>query len=157
MNVFSLQKFASIIVQAIGECNTHKVDETIVSKYRVITETKDALVFAEFCFHTLLYQAPPQGYVFLAELGKSKTVEHNLSVGHLTAIELYSSGCPAGLSVAQSERVTGKQPLKIDVLASRKVITKYVIMSVYIHILVATTCTMHLVFSWLNFLFNLFS
>jgi proteasome component ECM29 len=40
----------------------------------------------------------------------------------LTAIELYSSGCPAGLSVVQSERVTGKQPLKIDVLASRKVI-----------------------------------
>lgn len=120
MHVFSLQKFASIIGQAIGECNTHKVDETIASKYRVITETKDGLVFAEFCFHTLLYQAPPQGYVFLAKLGK--TIEHNLSVGHLTAIELYSSGCPAGLSVAQSERVTGKQPLKIDILASRKVI-----------------------------------
>ncbi|XP_066339222.1 uncharacterized protein [Miscanthus floridulus] len=80
-----------LVTKAIGECNTHKVDETIASKYRVITETKDGLVFAEFCFHTLLYQAPPQG-----------------------------TGCPAGLSVAQSERVTGKQPLKIDVLASRK-------------------------------------
>ncbi|KAG0528609.1 hypothetical protein BDA96_05G026300 [Sorghum bicolor] len=80
-----------LVTKAIGECNTHKVDETIASKYRVITQTKDGLVFAEFCFHTLLYQAPLQG-----------------------------SGCPAGLSVAQSERVTGKQPLKIDVLASRK-------------------------------------
>ncbi|CAD6343742.1 unnamed protein product [Miscanthus lutarioriparius] len=80
-----------LVTKAIGECNTHKVDETIASKYQVITETKDGLVFAEFCFHTLLYQAPPQG-----------------------------TGCPAGLSVAQSERVTGKQPLKIDVLASRK-------------------------------------
>ncbi|XP_021317325.1 proteasome-associated protein ECM29 homolog isoform X3 [Sorghum bicolor] len=79
-----------LVTKAIGECNTHKVDETIASKYRVITQTKDGLVFAEFCFHTLLYQAPLQG------------------------------GCPAGLSVAQSERVTGKQPLKIDVLASRK-------------------------------------
>jgi len=120
LHVFSLQKIASIIGQAIGECNTHKVDETIASKYRVITQTKDGLVFAEFCFHTLLYQAPLQGYVFLSKLGKS--IEHNLSVGYLTAIDLYSSGCPAGLSVAQSERVTGKQPLKIDVLASRKVI-----------------------------------
>ncbi|CAD6258432.1 unnamed protein product [Miscanthus lutarioriparius] len=110
--------FERLPTEAIGECNTHKVDETIASKYQVITETKDGLVFAEFCFHTLLYQAPPQGYVFLAKLGK--TIEHNLSVGHLTAIELYSTGCPAGLSVAQSERVTGKQPLKIDVLASRK-------------------------------------
>jgi hypothetical protein len=27
-------------------------------------------------------------------------------------------GCPAGLSVAQSDRVTGKQPLKGDMLAS---------------------------------------
>ncbi|CAD6258403.1 unnamed protein product [Miscanthus lutarioriparius] len=80
-----------LVTKAIGEYNTHKADETIASKYQVITETKDGLVFAEFCFHTLLYQAPPQG-----------------------------TGCPAGLSVAQSERVTRKQPLKIDVLASRK-------------------------------------
>lgn len=80
-----------LVTKAIGECNTHKVDETIASKYRVITESSDGLLFADFCFHTLLYQAPPQG-----------------------------SGCPAGLSVVQSERVTGKQPLKIDVLASRK-------------------------------------
>ncbi|CAD6254932.1 unnamed protein product [Miscanthus lutarioriparius] len=76
-----------LVTKAIGECNTHKVDETIASKYRVITETKDGLVFAEFCFHTLLYQAPPQG-----------------------------SGCPAGLSVVQSERVTGKQALKLTYL-----------------------------------------
>lgn len=71
LTCFFLQKFASIIGQAIGECNTHKVDETIASKYRVITESSDGLLFADFCFHTLLYQAPPQGYVFLAKLGKS--------------------------------------------------------------------------------------
>jgi proteasome component ECM29 len=46
------------------------VDDTTASKYRALTESNDGLVFADFCFHTLLYQAPPQGYVFLAKLGK---------------------------------------------------------------------------------------
>ncbi|RLM58427.1 hypothetical protein C2845_PM18G00010 [Panicum miliaceum] len=80
-----------LVTKAIGECNIHKVDDTIASKYRAITESNDGLVFADFCFHTLLYQTPPQGI-----------------------------GCPSGLSVAQSDRVTGKLPLKGDILASRK-------------------------------------
>ncbi|PAN15915.1 hypothetical protein PAHAL_3G020000 [Panicum hallii] len=80
-----------LVTKAIGECNIHKVDDTIASKYRAITESYDGLVFADFCFHTLLYQTPPQGI-----------------------------GCPSGLSVAQSDRVTGKLPLKGDILASRK-------------------------------------
>ncbi|RLN29530.1 hypothetical protein C2845_PM05G06240 [Panicum miliaceum] len=80
-----------LVTKAIGECYIHKVDDTIASKYRAITESSDGLVFADFCFHTLLYQTPPQGI-----------------------------GCPSGLSVAQSDRVTGKLPLKGDILASRK-------------------------------------
>ncbi|PAN41168.1 hypothetical protein PAHAL_8G022100 [Panicum hallii] len=80
-----------LVTKAIGECSIHKVDDTIASKYRAITESNDGLVFADFCFHTLLYQTPPQGI-----------------------------GCPSGLSVAQSDRVTGKLPLKGDILASRK-------------------------------------
>ncbi|OEL19793.1 Proteasome-associated protein ECM29-like protein [Dichanthelium oligosanthes] len=80
-----------LVTKAISECNIHKVDDTIASKYRAITDSNDGLVFADFCFHTLLYQAPPQGI-----------------------------GCPAGLSVAQSDRVSGKLPLKGDILASRK-------------------------------------
>lgn len=60
----SLFQIFCIVAQAIGECNMHKVDDTIASKYRAISESNDGLVFAEFCFHTLLYQAPPQGYVF---------------------------------------------------------------------------------------------
>ncbi|KAL6641935.1 hypothetical protein ACP70R_020116 [Stipagrostis hirtigluma subsp. patula] len=80
-----------LVSKAIGECNKHKVDDTIASKYRTISESNDGLVFADFCFHTLLYQAPPQGI-----------------------------GCPAGLSVSQSDRVTGKLPLKGDMLTSRK-------------------------------------
>lgn len=33
----------------------------------------------------------------------------------------FSGGCPAGLSVIQYERVTGKQPLHGDTLRNRKV------------------------------------
>lgn len=35
--------------------------------------------------------------------------------------QCFSVGCPAGLSVAQSDRVTGKLPLKGDMLTKRKV------------------------------------
>ncbi|EEC68821.1 hypothetical protein OsI_37388 [Oryza sativa Indica Group] len=80
-----------LVVKAIGECNTHKVGDNVASKYQSISGSNDDLVFADFCFHTVLYQTPPQGV-----------------------------GCPAGLSVAQSDRVTGKQPLKGDTLTSRK-------------------------------------
>ncbi|CAO2140782.1 unnamed protein product [Urochloa humidicola] len=80
-----------LVTKAIGECYIHKVDDTTAAKYRAITESNDGLVFSDFCFHTLLYQTPPQGI-----------------------------GCPAGLSVAQADRVTGKLPLKGDILASRK-------------------------------------
>ncbi|TVU50781.1 hypothetical protein EJB05_02171 [Eragrostis curvula] len=76
-----------LVSKAIGECNKLKVDDTVTSKYRAISGSNDGLVFVEFCFHTLLYQTPPQGVA-----------------------------CPAGLSVAQSDRVTGKQPLKGDML-----------------------------------------
>ncbi|EEE51616.1 hypothetical protein OsJ_32889 [Oryza sativa Japonica Group] len=80
-----------LVVKAIGECNTHKVGDNVASKYQSISGSNDDLVFADFCFHTVVYQTPPQGV-----------------------------GCPAGLSVAQSDRVTGKQPLKGDTLTSRK-------------------------------------
>nr|CAB3489010.1 unnamed protein product [Digitaria exilis] len=80
-----------LVTKAISECNKHKVDDTIASKYRAITESNDGQVFSDFCFHTLLYQTPPQGI-----------------------------GCPSGLSIAQSDRVTGKIPLQGDILASRK-------------------------------------
>uniref|UniRef100_A0A0E0R3W2 Proteasome component Ecm29 N-terminal domain-containing protein n=1 Tax=Oryza rufipogon TaxID=4529 RepID=A0A0E0R3W2_ORYRU len=80
-----------VFLFAIGECNTHKVGDNVASKYQSISGSNDGLVFADFCFHTVLYQTPPQGV-----------------------------GCPAGLSVAQSDRVTGKQPLKGDTLTSRK-------------------------------------
>ncbi|VAI29985.1 unnamed protein product [Triticum turgidum subsp. durum] len=80
-----------LVSKAIGECNTRKVDDNIALKYRSISGSDDGLVFADFCFHTILYQTPSQGI-----------------------------GCPAGLSVAQADRVTGKLPLKGDTLASRK-------------------------------------
>uniref|UniRef100_A0ACD5YHL8 Uncharacterized protein n=1 Tax=Avena sativa TaxID=4498 RepID=A0ACD5YHL8_AVESA len=80
-----------LVSKAIGECNMRKVDDTVASKYRSISGSDDGLVFADFCFHSILYQTPSQGI-----------------------------GCPAGLSVAQADRVTGKLPLKGDTLTSRK-------------------------------------
>ncbi|KAM0826507.1 hypothetical protein ACQ4PT_068829 [Festuca glaucescens] len=80
-----------LVSKAIGECNARKVDDTIASKYRSISGSDDGLVFADFGFHTILYQTPSQGI-----------------------------GCPAGLSLAQADRVTGKLPLKGDTLTSRK-------------------------------------
>uniref|UniRef100_A0A0D9XWN7 Proteasome component Ecm29 N-terminal domain-containing protein n=1 Tax=Leersia perrieri TaxID=77586 RepID=A0A0D9XWN7_9ORYZ len=80
-----------LVVKVIGECNAHKVDDAAASKYQSISGSNDGLVFSDFCFQTILYQTPPQGI-----------------------------GCPAGLSVVQSERVTGKLPLKGDTLVSRK-------------------------------------
>ena len=53
-----------------------------------------------------------------------KFIEQILRLGHLNAVKFYSIGCPSGLSVAQSDRVTGNLPLKGDILASRKVIQK---------------------------------
>jgi len=86
-----------------------------------------------------------------------------LRLGHLNAVKFYSIGCPSGISVAQSDGVTGKLPLKDDILASRKKIQKICTHvctgQARTHILVVecTACIMHLAFSWLNFLFNLFS
>uniref|UniRef100_A0A0E0J6Q1 Uncharacterized protein n=1 Tax=Oryza nivara TaxID=4536 RepID=A0A0E0J6Q1_ORYNI len=80
-----------LVLKAIGEWDTHKVDQTVASKYKSISASNDGLVFADFCLHMILYQTPPQGI-----------------------------RCPAGLSVAQSDRVTGNLPLKGDTLASRK-------------------------------------
>ncbi|BAT15897.1 Os12g0148400, partial [Oryza sativa Japonica Group] len=80
-----------LVLKAIGEWDTHKVDQTVASKYKSISASNDGLVFADFCLHMILYQTPPQGI-----------------------------RCSAGLSVAQSDRVTGNLPLKGDTLASRK-------------------------------------
>lgn len=80
-----------IVSKVIGECHSSQVVENIGVKYKSISNGKDGQVFIEFCLHTILYQPPPPGV-----------------------------GCPPGLSVAQSDRVTGKLPLKGDMLMMRK-------------------------------------
>ncbi|XP_029120499.1 uncharacterized protein [Elaeis guineensis] len=80
-----------IVSKVTGECHSSQVVENIGAKYRAIGSGKDGQVFIEFCLHTILYQPPPPGV-----------------------------GCPAGLSVVQSDRVTGKLPLKDDMLMIRK-------------------------------------
>ncbi|KAA8544630.1 hypothetical protein F0562_022642 [Nyssa sinensis] len=80
-----------ITAKVIGECHSTQINDEVSAKYRAISGSQDNEIFLEFCMHTLLYQPPSQG-----------------------------GGCPAGLSITQSDRVTGKHPLKSDILLIRK-------------------------------------
>eukprot|EP00257_Ricinus_communis_P019881 XP_015578984.1 proteasome adapter and scaffold protein ECM29 [Ricinus communis] len=80
-----------IATKVIGECHAGRIDDEVAIKYRSLSSSEDRELFIDFCFHLMLYQQPSQG-----------------------------GGCPAGLSIAQSNRVTGKHPLKNDVLLMRK-------------------------------------
>ncbi|PSR90112.1 Proteasome-associated protein [Actinidia chinensis var. chinensis] len=80
-----------ITVKVIGDCHSTRISDESAAKYRVICGSVDSEIFLEFCLHTILYQSPSQG-----------------------------RGSPPGLSVTQSDRVSGKQPLKSDVLLNRK-------------------------------------
>ncbi|KAK1292730.1 hypothetical protein QJS10_CPB17g01685 [Acorus calamus] len=80
-----------IVAKVIGDCHSIQIAENIVRNYKAIGLGRDRQLFIEFCLHTVLYQPPSQ-----------------------------SSECPAGLSVAQSDRVTGKLPLKSEFLLARK-------------------------------------
>ncbi|KAK9274184.1 hypothetical protein L1049_018998 [Liquidambar formosana] len=80
-----------IAIKVIGECHSSRIDDEVAAKYRLINSSQDRELLLEFCLHTVLYQPPSQG-----------------------------GGCPAGLSIAQTDRVTGKHPLKSDTLLTRK-------------------------------------
>ncbi|KAM1056746.1 hypothetical protein ACFX2I_030121 [Malus domestica] len=79
-----------LATKVIGECHSKGINDEVAAKYRMISDSQDRNVFLEFCLHTLLYQQSSQ------------------------------RECPPGLSVAQTNRVTGKQPLKNDILLTRK-------------------------------------
>ncbi|KAJ4979048.1 hypothetical protein NE237_009828 [Protea cynaroides] len=78
------------ITKVIGECHSKQLGENVAAKYKLING-QDRQLFFEFCLHTVLYQPPYQGM-----------------------------GSSAGLSIRQTDRVTGKQPLKWDTLLTRK-------------------------------------
>ncbi|CAA7406117.1 unnamed protein product [Spirodela intermedia] len=80
------------VLKVVGECHSARIDETIGNKYKLIVDEGDRQVFVDFCLWTLLYQPPSLG-----------------------------TGCSLGLSPAQSDRVTGKLPLKGDLLIMRKI------------------------------------
>ncbi|XP_047327429.1 proteasome adapter and scaffold protein ECM29 isoform X3 [Impatiens glandulifera] len=79
-----------LAIKVIGDCHSVKLSDEVGEKYKAIGSSSDSEIFLEFCLHTMLYQTPPQG------------------------------ACPAGLSITQSDLITGKQPLKSDVLLIRK-------------------------------------
>ncbi|KAL9248317.1 hypothetical protein vseg_021654 [Gypsophila vaccaria] len=80
-----------VSLKVIGEGHSLKVDDNIVAKYRLIKDSKDCETFVEFCLHVILYQPTSQ-----------------------------SGTCPAGLSLAQAERITGKQPIHNEFLLNQK-------------------------------------
>ncbi|KAF7815582.1 proteasome-associated protein ECM29-like protein [Senna tora] len=80
-----------IIVKVVGECHSSQISDEVATKYRSVSDSHDRELFIEFCIHTMLYQRVSQ-----------------------------SGGFPPGLSVAQANRVTGKQELQSNELLLRK-------------------------------------
>ncbi|KAM3287700.1 proteasome adapter and scaffold protein ECM29 isoform X1 [Capsicum chacoense] len=80
-----------VITKVIGECHSAKVSDEVAVKYKRSGDLPDHKIFLEFCLHTVLYQPTSQ-----------------------------SSTCPAGLSIAQCDRVTGKRQLTSDYLRNVK-------------------------------------
>ncbi|XP_027329154.1 proteasome adapter and scaffold protein ECM29 [Abrus precatorius] len=80
-----------IIVKVIGECHSGQIGDEVAAKYKKVDSYQDRELFIEFCLHTMLYQRVTQ-----------------------------SGGYPPGLSVAQLNRVTGKQHLQSNELLLRK-------------------------------------
>ncbi|KAG9454895.1 hypothetical protein H6P81_007799 [Aristolochia fimbriata] len=79
------------VAKVVGECHSSRLDESMATRYKLISCSEEGQLFLEFCLHTILYQPSTQG-----------------------------GGCPPGLSVVQSNRVTGKLPLKGDMVLIRK-------------------------------------
>ncbi|KAL9260866.1 Proteasome adapter and scaffold protein ECM29-like protein [Drosera capensis] len=89
-------------MKVIGECHRSQIEEDVVAEYKLMMGSRDTEVFLEFCLHTILYQqSTPRG---------------GISRNCFTC----SGVACAGLSVAQSDRVTGKQILTNEALLKRK-------------------------------------
>ncbi|KAG4953084.1 hypothetical protein JHK87_038678 [Glycine soja] len=80
-----------IIVKVIGECHSGQIGDEVSAKYGKVNNSQDRALFIEFCLHTILYQRVSQ-----------------------------NGGFPPGLSVAQVNRVTGKQQLQSNEILLRK-------------------------------------
>nr|XP_010313220.1 proteasome adapter and scaffold protein ECM29 isoform X1 [Solanum lycopersicum] len=80
-----------VTTKVIGECHSIKISDEVAAKYRRSGDLPDHKIFLEFCLHMVLYQPTSQ-----------------------------SSTCPAGLSIAQCDRVTGKRQLTNDYLRNVK-------------------------------------
>ncbi|XP_038694487.1 proteasome adapter and scaffold protein ECM29 isoform X1 [Tripterygium wilfordii] len=80
-----------IVSKVMSECHASCIEDEVAAKYRSINGSRDCELFVEFCLDTILYQLPPQ-----------------------------SGGCPPGLSISQSNRVTGKHQLTSDMLLKMK-------------------------------------
>ncbi|XP_074321211.1 uncharacterized protein LOC141657772 [Silene latifolia] len=80
-----------VVLKVIGEAHSVNVEDEVAVKYRLIRGSQDCELFVEFCLHAILYQPSSQ-----------------------------SGACPAGLSMSQAERITGKQPIKNEYLLKQK-------------------------------------
>ncbi|KAK9169652.1 hypothetical protein Syun_001792 [Stephania yunnanensis] len=78
-------------VKVIGECHSTQINEEVSSNYRLMDDALGIQLFVEFCLQTLLHQPLSQGM-----------------------------GSPAGLSIAQLDRISGKNPPRGDAFLMRK-------------------------------------
>lgn len=77
---------------------------------------KFLLIFAYTCFCTNRFLMGMTHAIWMAGYEHQNTQSDDCLLMHF-----FSARCPPGLSVSQSERATGKLPLKGDLLVSRKV------------------------------------
>ncbi|KAL5580309.1 hypothetical protein UlMin_012751 [Ulmus minor] len=80
-----------IVTKVIGECHSTRIDDEVVGKYKAVSNSQDRELFVEFCLHTILYQPSSQ-----------------------------SRDSVPGLSITQTNRVTGKHSLERETVLIRK-------------------------------------
>ncbi|KAF6155314.1 hypothetical protein GIB67_019840 [Kingdonia uniflora] len=80
-----------IVLKVIGECHSNRISEEVAAKYKLMNVAHDVPLFLEFCLHTILCQPSTQGV-----------------------------GSPAGISIAQLDRISGKRPFDSEELLLRK-------------------------------------
>ncbi|KAL9272177.1 Proteasome adapter and scaffold protein ECM29-like protein [Drosera capensis] len=114
-------------MKVIGECHRSQIEEDVVAKYKLMMGSRDTEIFLEFCLHTILYQQSTQRYELLNYQISKILFERVISSfmhwkrGGISSNCFTCSGVAcAGLSVAQSNRVTGKQILTNEALLKRK-------------------------------------
>ncbi|PON75687.1 Proteasome component Ecm, partial [Parasponia andersonii] len=117
-----------IVVKVIGDCHSSRIDDEVVAKYRAVSDSQDRELFIDFCLHTILYQPTSQRFgtmdivrvvcktIDLSSFRRNFCYDESLK----GLVHLCSRQCSPGLSISQTNRVSGKQSLDRNMVLTRK-------------------------------------